>query len=75
MSTFEKVGFAVASPDHGRLYIIWNPAKSLLNVIGSIDPPLVEKLPVFIALSNIEKNKIFKKRAKIRIYIVNVKVQ
>lgn len=55
MSTFEKVGFAVASPDHGRLYIIWNPAKSLLNVIGSIDPPLVEKLPVFIALSNIEK--------------------
>lgn len=73
MSTFEKVGFAVASPDHGRLYIIWNPAKSLLNVIGSIDPPLVEKLPVFIALSNIEKK--FKKRAKIRIYIVNVKVQ
>lgn len=65
MNTFEKVGFAVASPDHSCFHVVWNAAKSLLDVIGSVDPPPVEKLPVFIALSSKKKNQNSKPTAKI----------
>ena len=49
-NTFEKIGFAVPSPNHCGLDIVRDSSETLLDFIGSINPPSVEELPVLVSL-------------------------
>jgi hypothetical protein len=54
--TFDKVSFAVSSPDEGRVNVIRNTFESLAN-LSHVDKIEVVELPIILALQHNQLSK------------------